>query len=50
MEETCPVGRLAAMRRKRILLGLALAGLLALALIGAVVQLARGQRPALLAT
>jgi hypothetical protein len=38
------------MRRRRILLGLALAGLLVLAVIGAVVQLARGERPALLAT
>jgi hypothetical protein len=37
------------MRRKRILLGLALTGLLVVALFGAVVQLARGQRPALLA-
>jgi hypothetical protein len=37
------------MRRKRILLGLALAGLVTLAVIGAVVQLARGERPALLA-
>jgi hypothetical protein len=37
------------MRRKRILLGLALAGLVVLALAGAAVQLARGQRPALLA-
>jgi hypothetical protein len=38
------------MRRKRILLGLALAGLLVLALVGALTQLARGKRPALLAT
>jgi hypothetical protein len=37
------------MRRRRILLGLALAGLVTLAVVGAVVQLARGERPALLA-
>ncbi|HEU6443958.1 MAG TPA: hypothetical protein VFL61_02760 [Gaiellaceae bacterium] len=37
------------MRRKRILLGLVLAGLLILAVVGAVAQLARGERPALLA-
>jgi hypothetical protein len=37
------------MRRRRILLGLALAGLLILAVVGAVLQLARGKRPALLA-
>lgn len=37
------------MRRKQILLGLALAGLVTLAVIGAAVQLARGERPALLA-
>jgi hypothetical protein len=37
------------MRRKRILLGLAVAGLLIVAVVGAVVQLARGQRPVLLA-
>jgi hypothetical protein len=37
------------MRQKRILLGLVLAGLIVLALCGAVLQLARGERPALLA-
>jgi hypothetical protein len=37
------------MRRKRILLGLAVAGLVVVAVCGAVVQLARGQRPVLLA-
>jgi hypothetical protein len=50
MEEDGRAARLETMRRKRILLALALAGLVALALIGAVVQLARGERPALLAT
>jgi hypothetical protein len=38
------------MRRKRLILGLALAGLLILAIAGAAVQLARGERPVLLAT
>jgi hypothetical protein len=38
------------MRRKRILLGLAVAGLVIVAVVGAAVQLARGQRPVLLAT
>jgi hypothetical protein len=38
------------MTRTRILLGLALAGLVVVALTGAVIQLARGQRPALLTT
>jgi hypothetical protein len=37
------------MRREADSLGLALAGLVTLAVIGAVVQLARGERPALLA-
>jgi hypothetical protein len=37
------------MRRRRIILGLAFAGLLVLALAGAAVQLVRGQRPVLLA-
>jgi hypothetical protein len=37
------------MRRKRILLGLAVAGLVIVAVVGAAVQLARGQRPVLLA-
>jgi hypothetical protein len=37
------------MRRQRLILGLALAGLVILAIAGAAVQLARGQRPALLA-
>jgi hypothetical protein len=36
--------------RKRIFLGLAVAGLILIALGGAAVQLARGERPALLAT
>jgi hypothetical protein len=38
------------MRRKKMILGLLLAGLLILAVAGAVLQLVRGQRPALLAT
>jgi hypothetical protein len=38
------------MVRRRIILGLALAGLVVLALAGAAVQLARGERPVLLAT
>jgi hypothetical protein len=38
------------MRRKRLILGLAFAGLLILAVAGAAVQLARGERPVLLAT
>jgi hypothetical protein len=38
------------MARKRILLGLALTGLVVVALTGAVLQLARGKRPALLGT
>ena len=37
------------MRRRKFILGLALTGLVILALIGAVAQLARGERPALLA-
>jgi hypothetical protein len=48
-EETPGFARLETMR-KRILLGLALAGLVVVALTGAVIQLARGQRPALLGT
>ena len=36
--------------RSRIILGLALTGLVILAIAGAAVQLARGERPALLAT
>jgi hypothetical protein len=38
------------MTRKRILFGLALVGLFVVAVTGAVVQLARGERPALLGT
>ena len=38
------------MRRRRLIFGLALAGLVALALAGAALQLVRGQRPVLLAT
>jgi hypothetical protein len=38
------------MVRRRIILGLALAGLVVLALAGAAMQLARGERPVLLAT
>jgi hypothetical protein len=38
------------MVRRRIILGLALAGLVVLALAGAAVQLVRGERPVLLAT
>jgi hypothetical protein len=38
------------MRRRRIILGLALAGLLVVALVGATAQLLRGERPVLLAT
>jgi hypothetical protein len=37
------------MRRRRLILGLALAGLLVVALAGAALQLLRGERPALLA-
>jgi hypothetical protein len=37
------------MRRRRLILGLAVAGLVVLALAGAVLQLARGERPVLLA-
>jgi hypothetical protein len=37
------------MARRRIILGLALAGLVVLALAGASMQLARGERPVLLA-
>jgi hypothetical protein len=37
------------MARRRIILGLALAGLVVLALAGAAVQLVRGERPVLLA-
>jgi hypothetical protein len=37
------------MSRKRLILGLALAGLVILAIAGAAVQLARGERPVLLA-
>jgi hypothetical protein len=37
------------MRRRRLILGLALAGLLAVAIAGAALQLLRGERPALLA-
>jgi hypothetical protein len=37
------------MARRRIILGLALAGLVVLALAGAAMQLARGERPVLLA-
>jgi hypothetical protein len=36
--------------RRKILFGLALTGLVIVALVGAVIQLARGQRPALLTT
>jgi hypothetical protein len=38
------------MRPTRLILGLALAGLVILAVAGAAVQLARGERPLLLAT
>jgi hypothetical protein len=38
------------MRRRRIIFGLALAGLLVIAFMGAAVQLVRGERPVLLAT
>jgi hypothetical protein len=38
------------MRRRRLLLGLAFTALLVLAVAGAAVQLARGQRPVLLTT
>jgi hypothetical protein len=38
------------MRRKRLILGLAFCGLVILAVAGAAVQLARGERPVLLAT
>jgi hypothetical protein len=48
-EERRGFARLETMTRK-ILLGLALAGLVVVALTGAFVQLARGQRPALLGT
>jgi hypothetical protein len=37
------------MARRRLILGLALAGLLVIALAGAAAQLVRGERPALLA-
>jgi hypothetical protein len=37
------------MRRQRLIFGLALAGLVVLALAGAALQLVRGQRPVLLA-
>jgi hypothetical protein len=37
------------MRRRRLIFGLALAGLVVLALAGAALQLVRGQRPVLLA-
>jgi hypothetical protein len=37
------------MRRRRIILGLALGGLLVVALLGAAAQLVRGERPVLLA-
>jgi hypothetical protein len=37
------------MRRRRLILGLAVASLVVLALAGAVLQLARGERPVLLA-
>jgi hypothetical protein len=37
------------MRRRRIIVGLAVAGLFVLAVVGATLQLVRGQRPLLLA-
>jgi hypothetical protein len=37
------------MARRKLILGLALAGLLVVALVGAAAQLVRGERPALLA-
>jgi hypothetical protein len=37
------------MRRRRLIFGLALAGLVVLALAGAALQLVRGERPVLLA-
>jgi hypothetical protein len=37
------------MRRRRLILGLALTGLVILAIAGAAVQLVRGERPVLLA-
>jgi hypothetical protein len=37
------------MVRRRLILGLALAGLVVVALVGAAAQLVRGERPALLA-
>jgi hypothetical protein len=48
MEEDYELTRLGAMRRRRIILGLALAGLLVVALAGAAAQLVRGERPVLL--
>jgi hypothetical protein len=38
------------MRRKRLILALALVALVAVALVGAALQLVRGERPVLLAT
>jgi hypothetical protein len=49
MEEDRALTRLGGMRRRRIILGLALAGLLVVALVGAAAQLVRGERPVLLA-
>jgi hypothetical protein len=49
MEEERALTRLGSMRRRRIILGLALAGLLVVALVGAAAQLVRGERPVLLA-
>jgi hypothetical protein len=49
MEEERALTRLGSMRRRRIILGLALAGLLVVAFVGAAAQLVRGERPVLLA-
>jgi hypothetical protein len=49
-EERAAAARLAGMRPTRLILGLALTGLVILAVAGAAVQLARGERPLLLAT
>jgi hypothetical protein len=50
-EEKAARARLAAMgTRRRIILALALAALVALALVGAALQIARGERPVLLST
>ena len=48
-KKTTPSPVWSRMGRRKLLLGLALAGVVVVALAGAVVQLARGERPALLA-